>query len=322
MKKLFVLTLCLFLNLSSFAAGGGKLLDLLINESGLIELLTKNGIEGAAAVQVKSYVKNSILSLSVGSEMPTGDALKQIIRNLDSTTTDKRIQASLLTVLNKEADSLSTNEVVEAVNNLIFLSNRYGVRGSLVLACSQCVGSALAPYGFKFTLEEVTQSSVRQLLENNIIPREPRALSRFISGKMKRLNMGSFGRSSAELVAPEEEKSLAIFLALAEKNSPATAAQRDFIDAVMAFSKTPGGDVKLLNPDNPHKFWTLFDNGSNNDSVLAGYAKLLRESAEEAKGKVNRKEAFYDVLQRNAGDSPEATKRVNSIRLKNCFFGR
>lgn len=321
MKKLNIAILALFLSFSTFAAGGAQLFKLLVNESGLAELLVKNGIEEAAAANVKTYVKNSILSLTVGNEMPTGEALVQVIKGLDSSTSaDRRIKASLLSVMQKDADELSKNDVVEAVNNLIFLANRHGVRGSLVIACSQCVGSALAPHGFKFTFEEVTRSSVRQLLESNVIPREPRALSQFISNKMSRLNLGSFSRSSADLVAPEEEKALAIFLALADKGSPATQAQREFIDSVIEFSKTPGGDVKLLNPDNPHKFWTLFDNSKYTDNVLAGYASILKETAEESKGTVNRQKAFYDVVQRNAGDTAEATERVNALRLKNCFF--
>lgn len=320
MKKVNVVILSLFLSLSTYAAGGAQLFKLLVNESGFAELLVKNGIEEVAAANVKTYVRNSILSLTAGSEMPTAEALVQVIRGLESTGPDRRIKASLLEIMQKDADELSKNDVVEAVNNLIFLANRHGVRGSLVIACSQCVGSALAPHGFKFTFEEVTRSSVRQLLESNVIPREPRALSQFITNKMKRLNLGSFGRSSADLVAPEEEKALAIFLALADKGSPATQAQREFIDSVIEFSKTPGGDVKLLNPDNPHKFWTLFDNSKYTDNVLTGYASILKETAEEAKGTVNRQKAFYDVVQRNAGNTPEATERVNALRLKNCFF--
>ncbi len=322
MKKFSVILFSLLLTLNIYGAGAGKLLDLLLNESGLVELLTKNGIEGAAAVQVRTYVKNSILSLSVGSEMPTGDALLNIIKGLENTTADRRVKASLLKVLNKNSDELKKSDIVEAVNNLIFLANRHGVRGSLVLACSECVNNALFSHGFRFTLEEVTQSSVRQLLESNVIPREPRALSQFLSNKMSRLGFGSFNRASADLVAPEEEKALAIFLALADKGSPATTAQRDFINSVISMSTNPSGEVKLLDPENPHKFWKLFDDSENTDNVLAGYATILKETAEEAKTKVNKKEAFYDVLQRNAGDSPEATERVNSIRIKNCFFGR
>ncbi|MCF8059977.1 MAG: hypothetical protein K9K67_11820 [Bacteriovoracaceae bacterium] len=322
MKKFSVILMTLLLTFNLHAVGGGKLLDLLLNESGLVELLTKNGIEGAAAAQVKSYVKNSILSLSVGSNMPSGEALLTIIKGLENTPADRRVKANLLKVLDKNADELKKADIVDAVNDLIFLANRHGVRGSLVLACSECVNNALFSHGFRFTLEEVTQSSVRQLLESNVIPREPRALSQFISNKMTRLGMGSFNRASADLVAPEEEKALAIFLALADKGSPATAAQREFIDSVVAVSTVPGGEVKLLNPENPHKFWKLFDDSENTDNVLAGYATILKETAEEAKTSVNKKEAFYDVLQRSAGDSEEATLSVNAIRMKNCFFGR
>lgn len=314
--------LFLSLTVNTHAAGAGKLLDLLVNESGLVELLTKNGIEGAANAQVRTYVRNSILSLSAGGNMPTGDALMRIIAGLSDSGPDRQIKVSLLRVLNKESDDLAKKDVVDAINNLIYLANRHGVRGSVVLACSECVNNALFSHGFKFTLEEVSQSSIRQLLESNIIPREPRALSRYISDKMSRLGFGSFNRASAELVAPEEEKALAIFLALAEKGSPASSAQRELIESVIEFSKSPAGEVKLLDPENPHKFWKLFDDNENTDTVLKGYADVLKEAAEEGKSSASKREAFYTVLQRNAGDDPEATERVNAIRLKNCFFGR
>lgn len=321
MKMLMSFLLVCTLTVNTYAAGG-KLLDLVLNESGLVELLTKNGIEGAANAQVRSYVRNSILSLTAGGNMPTGKGLMEIINGLSDSADDRVIKRNLMKLLAKDSDDVSKKDVVDAVNNLIYLANRHGVRGSMVLACSECVNNALFTHGFKFTLEEVSQSSVRQLLESNVIPRDPRGLSRFISDKMNRLGYGSFNKASSNLVAPEEEKALAIFLALAEKGSPATKAQRDFIDSVVAVSTTPGGDVKLLNPENPHKFWKLFDDNENTDSVLAGYSSLLKETAEEGKTTASKKDAFYNVLQRNAGNDPEATERVNAIRLKNCFFGR
>lgn len=322
MKILLSFILLLSLTFNTQAAGGGKLLDLIVNESGLVELLTKNGIEGAVNAQVRSYVKNSILSLTAGGAMPSGRDLMKVINGLSDSADDRVIKRNLMKLLAKDSDSVSKKDVVEAVNNLIYLANRHGVSGSVVLACSECVNNALFSHGFKFTLEEVSQASVRQLLESNVIPRDPRTLSRYISDKMSRLGYGNFTKASADLVGPEEEKALAIFLALAEKGSPATKSQREFIDAVIAISTSPSGEVKLLDPANPHKFWKFLNSNENTDSVLNGYASLLRETAEEGKSSASKKEAFYTVLQRNAGNDPEAAERVNDIRLKDCFFGR
>jgi len=302
------------------AAGGGKLIDLLVNESGVLQLLAKNGIEGTVAKEVQSYVASSILSLGAANRSLSPDELMKIIKGLSDTPADRKVKKSLLTLLNKNADELDKAEVTEAINNLIFLANRHGVRGSLVLACSECVSNSLFSHGFRFTFNEVKNDAIKQVLET--IPRDPRELSQFISNRMRRVGAGKFDRSTKNLVGAEEEKALAIFLALADANSPANRAQKDFIKSVLEVSTTPSGEVKLLDPENPHKFWRTFDDPSLTDKDLVGWTSLLKKTSEEGKSSVSKKEAFYNVLERSAGDSQELSEQVNALRVKNCFFGR
>ena len=321
--KLKLLSVLLFtISLSLHAAGGGKLLDLLVNESGLLELLTKNGVEEVAARQVQSHVKNSLSSLGLDGGEPA-ESLQKAIAGLSDSPEDRQIKQSLLKLMNQDADSLEKSELVEAINNLHFLANRHGIKGSLVLACSECVNESLFVHGFKYSMEEVTRPSVKRIYDKNTIPSDPRKLNRFIASKMKRLGLGNFSRSSSDLVAPEREKSLAIFLELAEKNSPATKVERAYIDSVIAISTDPSGNVKLLNENNPHSLWNIFSNDQADEEYLAGLTSLLKDTAERGKGSVSKKDAFFEVLDETFGStSKEAQDGVNSLRLQNCFFGK
>ncbi len=324
MKLKLLASILMLFSLTTFAVGGGgKLLDLLVNESGLIELLTRNGIEAAAARQVQHNIANSLTSLGLTGQSASPEALQRVIAGLGTSREDRKIKTSLLKLLNQDAEVLKKGEMVEAINNLIYLANRHGVRGSLVLACSECVNESLFIHGFKFSMEEVSRPAVKKLFESNIIPNEPRELSRFIASKMKRLNVGDYSKTSSKLVAPEREKSLAIFLALAEKNSPATKVERDFIDAVLAISTTPSGQVKLLNESNPHSLWSTFAINGADEEYLTGMTALLKETAERGKDNVSKKDAFFEVLDDTIGStSKEAQDGVNSLRIQTCFFGK
>ncbi len=322
MKFKFLSTIFLALTLSVYGAGGGKLLDLLVNETGLLEVLTKNGIEQVTARQVQSHVKNSLSSLGLKAGS-SAESLQRVIAGLSNSGEDRKIKQNLLRLMNEDVESIQKQDLIEAVNNLIFLANRHGVRGSLVLACSECVNENLFLHGFKFSMEEVSRPAVKKLLESNIIPNNPRDLNRFISNKMKRLGYGDYSRASSKLVAPEREKSLAIFLALAEKNSPATALEREYIDAVVAVSTTPSGKVKLLDEENPHSLWSTFAINGADEEYLSGMTALLKETAQKGKDEVSKKEAFFAVLDETIGKtSKEAQDGVNSLRLQNCFFGK
>ncbi len=320
MKRVpFVLSIFLLtLSLNVWAAGSGKLVELIVSESGLVEMLSKRGVEGASANRVEGYVRSSLLSLNRNSK-PSPAQLKKVLIELKEVRIDSKYKRQLLSLLDKDVDSLSKKDLVDAVNNLIYIANRYGYRKGTLLACAECVSDTLGRHGFKFTLEEVSDSNVRQVLES-MIPRTPQEVTKKISQWMGRSKAGDFSRTSRKLVAREERKTLAVFLAMAQKSSPASRTQKEFIDAVMDVSKRPGGSVKLLDPDNPHKLWKLFDNQSLSEDLLREWTAVLRETAEVAKNDVSKKEAFFKVLKKRAGDDPVLQEQVNALRVKGCYF--
>lgn len=317
LKSLLFVVLLTF-SLALKASGTGKLVDVLISESGVVELLAKRGIDGVPAQKVSSYVKNSLISLSFADRVPTKRELLEIINGLGSSQSDVTMRKQLQSLLEKEADKLSKEDVVTSINNLIYLANRYGTRGSTVLACAECVSDVLKRNGFKFTLEVLEDKASKQVL-TNVLPRKPQDLQNFIGSKMRAMNLGDFSRAGKDLVAPEEERALGLFVALADKSSPATKVQRDFIESILEVSKDSSGKVNILDSNNPHKLWKLFDKDMDPE-FMKEWTDLLREVADEGKDQASKKESFFKVLERRAGDDPVKLEQVNMLRAKGCYF--
>ncbi|MDC1175476.1 hypothetical protein OAT67_08760 [Bacteriovoracaceae bacterium] len=317
MKKILLTTL-LVLSVQLQAAGGGKLIDLFLTQSGLETLFLKTGIEDAAAQRVTRYISNSILSFSTSSDIPSKSKLVEILKSIKGNKRDTLYQKKLLQLLNKNSDNVTKEELVDSVNSLIYLANRYGVKNATILACADCVSETLGRHGFKFTFEEMTDTSTKQLLES-YVPRKPDQLNYFITKKMKELELGDYSRVSRKLVRPSQERTLALFLALAEESSPASSKQRELINAILEFSKDSKGKVQLISKDNQHILYGLVDDDSMTDAIRTEWIRVLEEASNDPSA-ASKKEAFFKVLRRDAGDSTELNDYVNSLELKKCFF--
>lgn len=300
---------------------GAKLIDFIVSDSGVLEILGQRGIQGAPANSVQSYVRNSLKAFSPASGDLSKTELRDIVSELNVSGDDLRIRNELEELLEKSVnDELGKDDVVTAINNLIYLANRHGLRGSVVLACSECVSEALSRNGFRFTFATVKNQRIADVV-STVLPRKPREVSNFIDQRMKRMELGSFKNVPKEIVAPEEERSLGVFLALAESGDQV---HKDLVDAVLEVSKRPSGKVNLLDRQNPHKLWKLFDPDQNGETLsvaeMQSWTRLLKEVAAEGKSNVSKKEAFYTVLTREAGDDPVLIEYKNMLRSKNCFF--
>lgn len=314
-KVTIVVTFGTLLSAQSMASAI-KLIDVLINDSGLEQSLSKYGVRGSSSTQVRSYVKNSIDSLnplSLG-KSPNASTLKRHVRRIPAKGKDLQYKKDLMALLNKSESQMSQNDLVKAVNSLIYLANRYGSKSATVLACSACVSEKLSTLGFKFTLEVMSNKQSKKVL-TQMLPKSPRSMTNFINAKMAKFKLGNFGRSG-NIVAPEEEKALGLFLGLKEVGSKQ---QKELISAVENISKSSDGSVELLNPKNPHKLWKLFSEDIS-DSDMSGWTKLLNEVASKSEGKVSKKEAFYEILEKRAKANPEFEDRVQILKNKNCFF--
>jgi len=300
----------------SASASSIKLIDILANESGLGQYLSKFGIRGSSATQVKSYVNNSIASLyKFGSAKPSAATLRRHVANLPTTSSkDKRYKDALLKLLAKPESELTEADIVNSINSLIYLANRHGKNSAAVLACTACVSESLSAKGFKFTLETMNNSKSKEVL-TKILPSNPRSLTNYINTKLAKHRIGDLSKSG-KLVASEEEKALGLFLGLKEVGSKE---QRDLIRAIESVSTNSAGKINIVDTANPHKLWKLFSEDIS-ESEMEGWTKLLDEVAANSKGVDKKRDVFFEILEKRAKDSPELQDRVQILKNKNCFF--
>lgn len=298
----------------AFASGTAKLADFLINGAGVVEVLGKYGIKGEDAQAVKSYVNSALRALSTKGDSISRSELSEILTRLPVTGQDANVRKELQLLLEKSDSQFSKDDVVKAINNIIYLANRHGK--SVIITCADCVNENLARNGFKFTVEAVKNSKTLDLL-NSVIPSEPAQLQNFIATRMRRLGLGDYSKVTPALVAPTEEKSLAVFLAMAENGS---AEQKAFVEAVKKISKGKDGKVNIIDAANPHKFWRELSSDIES-SDLKGITGLLEEAAVlRQKDSLTAEQAFYKVLKAKSDKDPSLKSNLEKIMSKRCFF--
>lgn len=313
MFKFLVIT-CLIANMSSnvFAAGATKLVDFMLSGSGVAEILGKHGIKGNDAKLVESYIASSLVALGSKKSL-TKEELKNVLSKLPVAGPDATVRKELQVLLDKSEGEISKDDVVKAINNIIYLANRHGK--SVIITCAECVNENLAKNGFKFTVENIKNSSSIKVL-NEVLPKNPAELNTFISSRMRRMGLGDYSKVTPAQVSPSEEKSLALFLGLAESGS---ADQKALIASIKKLS-TRNGKTNLLDPKNPQKFWKVVaDDMSPQD--MSGWTKTLNEVASRAeKDGVATEEAFYRTLKQKAQGNDYLMKQYETLKAKRCFF--
>lgn len=307
----YLVVFCLSINISF--ASAVKLVDYLVSSTGVTEILAKHGISGSDAKQVQSYVASSISALGNKGATLSKEELLSVLSKLPVTGPDANIRKSLQLLLDTPADKIKKADIVSAINNIIYLANRHGK--SVIITCAECVNDRLAKSGFKFTVETIKNASASKLL-NNVIPKNPAQLNTYISGRMRRLGMGDYSKVTPGSVLPEDEKSLALFLGLAEAGTPD---QKNLIASIKKLS-TVNGKVNIIDPKNPHKFWKILAEDMSAQD-MAGWTKTLQEVAARAqKDSVTAEEAFYRTLKEKAEGNEYLTKQYETLKSKRCFF--
>lgn len=310
-KTLIALTLTSVLSFNVHA-GTAKLVDYMVSGSGVVEILAKYGIRGQDAKMVESYMGSALTALASKKNI-TRQELTNVLAKLPVTGADANVRKELQLLLDKSEGQLTKEDVVKSVNNIIYLANRHGK--SIIITCAECVNDNLAKNGFKFTVENIKNASTTKVL-NEVLPRNPAELNTFISSRMRRLGMGDYSKVTPDIVAPSEEKSLALFLGLAENGS---ADQKALIASIKKIS-TRNGKTNIIDPKNPQKFWKIVaDDMSPTD--MNGWTKTLNEVASRAKkDNVSTEEAFYRTLKEKAEGNDYLMKQYEALKTKRCFF--
>lgn len=296
-------------------ASGIRLMDQLFSRVGLKAAIKEVGLGGNSASQVEQVVRLSLKNLT-GSENPTRQSLVHSLRGIRNGT-DARVKDNLLHVLMKRESEMTNADFINAVNSLVYLAGRHGLDNSLALACSACVGGTLAEKGFLFSYKQVTDKQTNFILKN-VIPANPADLSQFIKNRLSRLNMSAKASRYFQNVGPTDEKSFALFLSVPEHGS---SSQKELFEAVKKISERPNGQVELIDSENSHKLWRLFNNDLN-DAELQSWSRILNEIAADAKakGEVNKKAAFYRYFEKRAKADPSLEANYQTLKRKDCFF--
>ena len=304
--------LVLVLSINVAFASGAKLIDYIVSSSGLGEILnSKVKTFGDDTKQVVSYVNSSLRALGIPEGSGAQAALLRRLGELPPGPMEEmNMNRGLQGLLDSDVKSLKKDQVVSAINNLIYLASKHG-KSSYVIACADCVNTNLSKAGFKFTLEAISDSKTAELLVKEL-PSDPMKLQTFIKNGGKKLQMGDFAKSGS-MVLPEEEKALGAFVALGTRGSKE---QQELVKSIIDAS-----NGNIFNAKNPHKFWKVLSDDMSADE-MAGWTKTMKQVAEKVKADKNLKteDAFYDVLKETAGDDPKLNAQLKILKDKKCFI--
>ena len=315
MKKFLVMLTSAFLMMNAtmvYGAGTVKLIDFMVSSSGLTELMAKNGFQGTDIKQVDNYVFTSLSSLGSGKKLSQKE-LSELLVKLPVTGEDAKIRKELQVLLDKSESSIKKEDVVKAVNSIIYLSYRYGK--TMIITCADCVSDSLAKSGFKFTVENIQNAGSVKLLAD-VIPSNPKDLHLFITSKAKRLGFGEYSKISANFILPEEEKSLALFLALTESGNTV---YKEFGEVIKGLS-TQGKTTNIFNARNPNKLWKMISADVSEEQISKMTVLLKEVDQVIKKDNVTIEEAFNQVLKKRSEMSEDLFQKFKNIKAKRCFF--
>lgn len=316
MSRLMMKGLAMWLMMSASVQGAGLLHGLSAGAHELEALLLSKG-HNAAQVSSLLEARSQALRALVGNSEHL--SVREIQRALQSLKVegsyDTKVLRSLQGLLARDEKEISKKELSLAFNHLIYLSHRYGKEASTVLACSMCVDSGLAESGVRFGLERIVGVETKKMMES--IPKSPTALNKFLINKMSESALGDYSKVSSSMIAREEEKSLALFLAM--KNSSSAEARALYQSVITLSTDAKTGKVELFNTNDPHKLWKIFSDDPTSEE-MKGWSELLARVSSERREGQNVEDAFYGVLETKARGDAALTRKYEILKENNCYF--
>lgn len=295
-----------------------KVFDALLDKAQLEVLMSSRGILDKAVVgQVGKNIRYSLQDLSVSGKSATMSELKSLGK-LISAPTDKAKYDSLMKTLSKDVKDVTRQELVDSINGLVLLSQRYGTRSKAILACAPCVNKDLAEAGFNFTLSELKDpASQRIFREMNKKAKDPLTAAKFINSEVKKLKIGSNPSLSAT-----DEEAFIYFLMIPNHG---TTEQKRVYEALLNVSRNKAGEIDMFDASNGHKLYNIFSDNLS-ASELEAWESLLADTAKTMKDEdMSTMDAFYTVLEKRADTvSDQAEKsdllaKLDFIKKEGCF---
>ncbi len=289
----------------------------LVNSTGeLEELLFKKGFNSAQASSLMSSRAEIIRSLGGEGEVLSGGVLYQRLAGLRvEGNRDLATQKAMLKLLASDESKLSQKQLGALFNQMIYLSNRYGSSAGAVLVCSQCVDTELARSGIHFALGTIVEPSNKKVL--SLVPNRPSDLKRFLARELKGAGLGDYSKVSSKFVMPQEERSLALFLAM--RNSQDQSSRELFSQIIKLSTDKKSGKVNLFNEADSHKLWKVFSDDPNSAEKKSWVALLKEVESNRAEGE-SVESAFYGVLEKRARSDESLADELEILKEKNCYF--
>ncbi len=305
LKKLLLSSLVLV----SAHASVFKLADVFINEAAVKLFVKKTGANSAGVSKMSQYIGTSVNSITKG--MGDGD-LYTALKKLPVERSDLAKKNAIIKVLSKDSEKVSNEEFVSAVNDLIYLSNKYGYYKKKSVTCSLCVGEDLSLIGYK--------TSIRVVSDNDTVVSKRLADLPTSNKRLRDLNRKNLRQLGAvDTVAEldqQEYRAFGLFLELTKKGKKE---HREFGEAVLKFN-TVGGKPVLNGSRAPSSLWKLSVSNLPKEKLQKFTAML--EVASKQKDPAARKDVLFDQLFKEAGSNSDEVSAVRKLKSNNCFFNK
>jgi hypothetical protein len=290
-----------------------ELADTLFNSKKITQKLSDFNFKKSDALVLQNYISLSLESLS-NKKMLNPNEFKSRLASSKNFEQDIKIKNELRSIISRESSQIQKEELVVAINNIIYFASRYG--NKTLINYTDCTNDSLDTYGIQYSVVQLKSSRTKKVFDE-YVPSSPKNLKKYIAQRMQKLKWGKFDKSSSLIVLPFEEKSLALFLALAEYG---TVEQKEFIKAVVELSTYNRGRIQLLDAKNRHKFWKVFSSDVTEDDIKGWTSTIEDTTSKIKKGNLSVEEAFYKVLKEKAQNNTFLLKQLDSLKSKRCFF--
>lgn len=286
------------------------------SSTSLEELLLKKGFSASQASSLMASRAEVLRSLGGEGEILSGGVLYQRMAALKvEGNRDSQIQKQMLKLLASDDSKLSQKQMGSLFNQMIYLSNRYGSSAGAVLVCSQCVDTELARSGIHFALGAIVEPSNKKVL--SLVPNRPSDLKRYLARELKGAGLGDYSKVSSKFVKPEEERSLALFLAM--RNSSDQASRDLYTQIIKLSTDKKSGKANLFNSVDTHKLWKIFSDDPNSAEKKSWVSLLKEVESNRAEGE-SLESAFYGVLEKRASKDESLADELEVLKEKNCYF--
>ena len=156
---LLSITLALSLTVQANVASQGaqSLIEVITKKSNVEVLLERRNIFAAGTESLETISKDFELALSAfgirGNALQ--EKLQKALKGIKPVNDeDKKTLESLQALLKRNLNDLSDTEIAKAHDELLYLSSRYGNKGSVMLVCLDCTaGTTITSKGFHYTFE-------------------------------------------------------------------------------------------------------------------------------------------------------------------------